>query len=80
MREYHIAGRRAPVIFEDTVDSTNTALKELARAGAESGTVLIARRQTGGRGRLGRSFESPPEGLYLSMLRKTALPPSGRSP
>lgn len=75
MREYHIARRRAPVIFEDTVDSTNTALKELARAGAMSGTALIARRQTGGRGRLGRSFESPPEGLYLSMLRKTALPP-----
>lgn len=75
MREYHIAGRLAPVIFKDTVDSTNTALKELARAGAMSGTVLIARRQTGGRGRLGRSFESPPEGLYLSMLRKTVCPP-----
>lgn len=74
MIEYNIEGRPAPVIFEETVDSTNTALKALARAGAESGTVLIARQQTGGRGRLGRSFESPPEGLYLSMLLKTTLP------
>lgn len=75
MTEHYIEGRRAPVIFTETADSTNTALKELAKAGAVSGTVLIARRQTGGRGRLGRSFESPPEGLYLSMLLKTALPP-----
>lgn len=74
MIEYNIEGRPAPVIFEETVDSTNTALKALARAGALSGTVLIARQQTGGRGRLGRSFESPPEGLYLSMLLKTTLP------
>lgn len=75
MKEYFIEGRRAPVIFEELVGSTNTALKALSKAGAVSGTVLIARRQSGGRGRLGRSFESPPEGLYLSMLLKTALPP-----
>ena len=61
--EYFVEGRHAPVIFEELVDSTSTALKQLARAGAMSGTVLIARRQSGGRGRLGRSFESPPEGL-----------------
>lgn len=74
MMEYFVEGRHAPVIFEELVGSTSTALKELARSGAMSGTVLVARRQSGGRGRLGRSFESPPEGLYLSMLLKTALP------
>lgn len=75
MKEYYIEGRRAPVISEESVDSTNTALKALATTGALSGTVLTARQQTGGRGRLGRSFESPPEGLYLSMLLKTNFPP-----
>ena len=48
--------------------STNTALKEMAAAGAPMGTVLIADRQTGGRGRLGRQFHSPEGGLYLSVL------------
>ena len=72
---YFMEGRTAPVIFEDCVGSTNTALKELAGNGAAHGTVLIARRQTGGRGRLGRSFESPAGGRYMSMLLRTALPP-----
>lgn len=49
--------------------STNTALKQLALQGAPSGTVLIADRQTGGRGRLGRGFVSPAGlGLYFSLL------------
>ena len=52
----------------DTADSTNSMLRELARAGAEEGTTLIALRQTAGRGRQGRSFCSPPGGLYLSLL------------
>jgi len=60
--------RRAPVYTLERVDSTNTRLKELARQGAPDGTLLIAREQTSGRGRLGRSFASPPGGLYLSML------------
>ena len=50
------------------VGSTNTYLKELARKGAPHGTVVIARCQTAGRGRLGRKFESPQGGLYLSVL------------
>lgn len=55
-----------------TVDSTNTALKRMA--GAPGGTVLIADAQTGGRGRLGRSFSSPPGlGLYLSVLLRPQI-------
>ena len=50
-------------------DSTNDRLKALAKSGAPHGTVLIADRQTGGRGRNGRSFLSPEGmGVYLSML------------
>lgn len=53
----------------DEVGSTNTLLKEMARQGAPAGTVLVADRQTGGRGRLGRTFLSPGGvGVYLSAL------------
>lgn len=54
-------------VLEET-ESTNSALKALARAGAPAGTVLVARRQTGGRGRTGKRFFSPEGGLYLSLL------------
>lgn len=53
----------------ETIDSTNTRAKEMAQQGAPHGTILIARQQTGGRGRLGRSFHSPPgSGIYMSMI------------
>lgn len=49
--------------------STNSELKRLALLGAPSGTVLIADRQTAGRGRMGRTFFSPGgSGLYMSVL------------
>ena len=54
--------------FEE-LDSTNRYLKELAAGGAPEGTVIIANRQSAGRGRLGRSFFSPEEkGIYMSIL------------
>ena len=57
------------LIFFESIDSTNTAARELAKQGAPSGTVLIADRQTGGRGRMGRSFHSPGGlGLYFSLI------------
>ena len=58
------------------VDSTNNRLKLLAKQGAPHGTVLIAGQQTGGRGRLGRSFSSPEGmGVYLSILLRPKCPP-----
>ena len=51
----------------DEVDSTNHVCKTLAAQGADN-TAVIARRQTAGKGRLGRSFLSPEGGLYLSVL------------
>lgn len=60
---------RENIIWLDTVDSTNTRLKELADRGADEGTVVIAGEQTAGRGTGGRTFFSPGgEGLYLSVL------------
>jgi BirA family biotin operon repressor/biotin-[acetyl-CoA-carboxylase] ligase len=52
-------------------DSTNTRARELAAAGAPGGTVVTAREQTAGRGRVGRVWTAP-EGkalLYSAILR-----------
>ena len=55
--------------YFDCVESTNTLAKEMAKKGAPHGTVLIADRQTAGRGRLGRSFLSPGGmGIYMSVI------------
>ena len=60
----------------DELSSTNDTLKTLARQGAPHGTVLIADRQTGGHGRLGRSFHSPGGmGVYLSILLRPECDP-----
>lgn len=59
----------------DTVTSTNDYAKELAAKGAKEGTVIIAQSQTGGKGRLSRSFYSPDKtGVYLSILLRPNIP------
>lgn len=58
------------IYLYDTIDSTNTAARQLVLDGAPHGTVVIARQQTKGRGRLGRSFFSPREGIYMSIIIK----------
>ena len=51
------------------LDSTNLRAKALAAAGAPHGLIVAADSQTAGRGRLGRSFFSPPHtGMYVSFL------------
>jgi BirA family biotin operon repressor/biotin-[acetyl-CoA-carboxylase] ligase len=57
----------------DTTDSTNRIALEWARAGAPHGATVIAEGQTAGRGRLGRSFFSPP---YLNLYSSSVLRPS----
>ena len=57
--------------------STNDDLKALAKQGAPHGTVLIADRQSGGHGRMGRSFHSPGGvGIYFSILLRPQCAPS----
>ena len=57
--------------------STNDDLKALAKQGAPHGTVLMADRQTGGHGRLGRSFHSPEgTGVYVSILLRPECAPT----
>jgi len=65
-----------PVHHFETLDSTNNYAKELAAREAPEGTVVIAETQTGGRGRLGRDWNSPPGvGLYVSVVLRPMLPP-----
>lgn len=65
----------ARVIVLDTVDSTNDELRRRALQGAETGTVVLAERQTAGRGRMGRSWHSPSGlGLYVSVLLRPGRP------
>ncbi len=63
------------VYFEKTV-STNEEAKQIAREGAEEGTIVVAEMQTAGKGRLTRKFESPfAKGIYFSLiLRPTCTP------
>ena len=60
---------RDTLYWYDTIDSTNTQAKALAKDGAPAGTVLVAGNQTSGRGRMGRSFSSPEGmGVYFSVI------------
>jgi len=61
----------------DSVTSTNDVARELAEAGAEEGTTVVAAEQTAGRGRYARRWHSPRgEGLYHSIVLRPAVPPS----
>lgn len=58
------------------VPSTNEALRNLARAGAIEGTVVLAESQRAGRGRLGKTWYSPPNvNLYVSILFRPPITP-----
>jgi BirA family biotin operon repressor/biotin-[acetyl-CoA-carboxylase] ligase len=69
-------GPYAAVEVTPSTGSTNADLVAAARAGTPDRTVLIAEEQTAGRGRLSRTWVSPPgSGLYLSvLLRPQAVP------
>ena len=52
----------------ESTRSTNADLAQAAAQGAPDRTVLIALEQTAGQGRRGRTWSSPPGGLYVSVL------------
>jgi len=61
------------LVFEKTA-STNDLIATLARQGAPAGIVAFAERQTAGRGRLGRRWQSDPRlGLWFSLLLRPTL-------
>jgi BirA family biotin operon repressor/biotin-[acetyl-CoA-carboxylase] ligase len=59
--------------YHETIDSTNRRARDLAENGA-SDVAVVAERQSGGRGRLDRSWASPPGGIYLSAVVRPDRP------
>lgn len=65
-------GRR--LIYYSSVGSTQDVARREAEDGAPEGTVVLADEQTAGRGRLGRSWASPPgQNLYLTLVLRPPL-------
>lgn len=61
LEDYHL-------LSYDVLDSTNEEAKRLAGGGASHGAVIWAKRQTAGKGRMGRDWISPEGNLYVSIL------------
>lgn len=62
------------IIYFESLDSTNIKVRELALQGAKEGTVVVADAQTAGRGRRGRSWESPSNSnIYMSVLLRPQI-------
>src|SRR5215472_898407 len=61
--------------YLDKVDSTQRVAAELAQNGTEEGMVVIAERQSAGRGRLGRTWHSPAGvNLYMTVILRPHMP------
>lgn len=78
LRNTKWAGRE--IFYYDTIDSTNIKAKELAEAGHPSGTLVVADKQESGRGRRGRSWESPAQtGIFMTLMLKPDINPNHAS-
>ena len=67
-------GLGRPYFYLPTVSSTNDLARDLARRGEPEGTLVVAEAQTAGRGRLGRSWHSPPgTGLWCSLVLRPGV-------
>lgn len=68
------------ILYYDATDSTNLRIRQAGDEGAPHGTLAVADRQTAGRGRRGRSWESP-EGscIYMSLLLRPEIAPDRAS-
>ena len=56
------------LVCHDALTSTNDEARRLADTGAEAGTIVWARRQTAGRGRRGRTWDSQGGNLFASII------------
>lgn len=62
------------IYYYEQLDSTNLKALELAKQGAAEGTIVISARQTAGRGRMRRKWESPEgKGLWFSMILRPTI-------
>ncbi len=73
---WEFGDRESKIHYFDAVDSTMDVARELARNNCPHFTVVIAGRQTKGRGRLKRTWLSLEGGLYFSMILRPKIPPA----
>lgn len=68
------------ICYFDVTDSTNTQAKSLGERDAPNGTLVVAGKQESGRGRRGRSFESPAgTGIFMTLLLRPEIEPQNAS-
>ena len=77
--EQRLAGAWGPVFAYEQLGSTMEIAHELAAEGAPEGSLVFARRQEQGRGRLGRTWASPEGGAYFSLILRPLRSP-GEAP
>ncbi|PWJ49970.1 BirA family transcriptional regulator, biotin operon repressor / biotin-[acetyl-CoA-carboxylase] ligase [Faecalicatena contorta] len=64
------------IYYFDQIDSTNIRAKQLGEEGAPHGTLIVAGQQNAGRGRRGRTWESPPGvSIYMSIVLRPEMAP-----
>ena len=63
------------IIHFHEIESTNEEAKRIAEKGFPEGTLVIAEKQTAGKGRMGRLWQSLSTGLWTSILLKPSIPP-----
>lgn len=68
------------IFYKPQVNSTNTLAKSLAEEGAEHGSLVLADHQTAGKGRRGKTWESPSgTGIWMSLILKPEMNPRNAS-
>jgi BirA family biotin operon repressor/biotin-[acetyl-CoA-carboxylase] ligase len=72
---WEIPERESCIHFFETAGSTMDIARELARKGCPDFTIVIAKTQTSGRGRMDRNWFSPDGGLYFTLVLRPHIPP-----
>ena len=73
---YEFPGLEQRIHYFPEIGSTMDAARELAKKGAEEGTIVIAEAQTRGRGRLSREWLSPEGGIYFTLVLRPRISPA----
>jgi BirA family biotin operon repressor/biotin-[acetyl-CoA-carboxylase] ligase len=64
------------IVYYKEVESTNYLAEKEARKGAREGTIIIAKEQAGGKGRLGRDYFCPQGGIWFSIILRPDIKPN----
>lgn len=79
-RYLHTKYMAGHIIFQKEMDSTNIRAKQAYKDNMPEGTLVITEKQTAGRGRRGRMWDSPQgEAIYMTLLLKPAVHPADAS-